>query len=109
MVQTLSCSGRKFGHATTRPLVAAMQQIADWLKKLGMAEYTEGFAENRIDLSVLRHLTDQDLKDIGVLLGDRRKMLAAITQLASSPFALRTRDANSSRCTSRPTPRSPGR
>jgi SAM domain (Sterile alpha motif) len=29
-------------------------------------------------VSVLRHLTDQDLKDIGVLLGHRRKMLAAI-------------------------------
>jgi class 3 adenylate cyclase len=55
-----------------------MQQIADWLKKLGMSEYAERFAENRIDVSVLRHLTDQDLKDIGVALGHRRKMLAAI-------------------------------
>jgi class 3 adenylate cyclase len=61
-----------------------MQQIADWLKKLGMAEYAQRFAENRIDLSALRHLTDQDLKDIGVLLGDRRKMLAAIAELANA-------------------------
>ena len=52
-----------------------MQQIADWLEKLGMSEYAERFAENRIDVSVLRDLTDQDLKDLGVLLGDRRKML----------------------------------
>src|ERR1700757_5265439 len=57
---------------------AAMQQIAHWLEKLGMSEYTERFAENRIDLSVLRDLTDQDLKDLGVVLGDRRKMLRAI-------------------------------
>ena len=55
-----------------------MQQIADWLEKLGMSEYAERFAENKIDVSVLRHLTDQDLKDIGVPLGHRRKMLAAI-------------------------------
>jgi hypothetical protein len=34
-----------------------MQQIADWLSKLGMSEYAERFAENRIDLSVLRDLT----------------------------------------------------
>jgi SAM domain (Sterile alpha motif) len=34
--------------------------------------------KNKIDLSVLPHLTDQDLKDIGVSLGHRRKMLAAI-------------------------------
>jgi hypothetical protein len=39
-----------------------MQQIADWLKKLGMGEYAQRFAENGIDISVLRHLTDKDLK-----------------------------------------------
>jgi class 3 adenylate cyclase len=59
-----------------------MQQIADWLEKLGMSEYAPRFAENGIDFSVLPHLTDQDLKDIGVLLGHRRKMLAAISGLA---------------------------
>ena len=58
-----------------------MQQIAAWLEKLGMSEYGECFAENKIDLSVLPHLTDQDLKDIGIPLGHRRKMLAAIAQL----------------------------
>ena len=57
-----------------------MQQIADWLKKLGMSEYAQCFAENGIDVSVLRYLTDQDLEKIGVLLGHRRKMLAAIAQ-----------------------------
>ena len=41
-----------------------MQQIADWLEKLGMSEYAQRFAENDIDFAVLRHLTDQDLKDI---------------------------------------------
>jgi class 3 adenylate cyclase len=59
----------------------AMQQIADWLKKLGMSEYAQRFAENRVDFSVLRDLTDQDLKDLGVVLGDRRKMLRAIASL----------------------------
>jgi hypothetical protein len=53
-----------------------MQAIADWLEKLGMSEYKERFAENRIDFSVLRDLTDQDLKDLGVVLGDRRKILS---------------------------------
>ena len=43
-----------------------MQQIADWLKQLGMSEHTQRFTENNIDVSVLRHLPDQDLKDIGV-------------------------------------------
>ena len=61
-----------------------MQQITDWLEKLGMSEYAARFAENGIDISVLRHLTDQDLKDIGVLLGHRRKMLAAISELTGA-------------------------
>jgi len=61
-----------------------MQQIADWLEKLGMSEYAQCFAENKIDVSVLRHLTDQDLKDIGAPLGHRRKMLAAIAELAGA-------------------------
>jgi class 3 adenylate cyclase/predicted ATPase len=62
-----------------------MQQIADWLEKLGMSEYAERFADNKIDVSVLRHLTDQDLKDIGVPLGHRRKMLAIIAELDGVP------------------------
>src|SRR6516225_6321215 len=57
-----------------------MTHIADWLERLGMSEYAGCFAENKIDVSVLRHLTDQDLKDIGVPLGHRRKMLAAIAE-----------------------------
>ena len=57
-----------------------MQDLARWLEALGMSEYTERFAENKIDVSVLRHLTDQDLKDLGVPLGHRRKMLAAIAE-----------------------------
>ena len=58
-----------------------MEEIADWLEKLGMSEYTQSFTEHRIDVSVLRYLTDQDLKDIGIPLGHRRKILAAIGEL----------------------------
>jgi SAM domain (Sterile alpha motif) len=62
-------------------------QIADWLNKLDLGHYAGCFAENDIDVSVLRHLTDEDLKDLGVSLGHRRKILAAITELASVPSA----------------------
>jgi class 3 adenylate cyclase/predicted ATPase len=60
-----------------------MQQVADWLKKLGMTEYTERFAENKIDISVLPDLTEQHLKDLGVALGHRLKMLRAIRELGA--------------------------
>ena len=67
--------------------MTAMQQIGDWLKKLGMSEYAPRFVENRIDFSVLPDLTDQDLEKLGVLLGDRRKMLRAIRDLGNSSVA----------------------
>ncbi|MCA6118121.1 AAA family ATPase [Bradyrhizobium sp. WSM 1738] len=58
-----------------------MQQIADWLEKLGLGQYALRFAENGIDLSVLPELTDQDFDRLGVLIGHRRKMLRAIAEL----------------------------
>ena len=58
-----------------------MKEIADWLEKLGMSEYAQRFAENDIDVSVLRDLTDQDLEKIGVSLGHRRKMLRRLRSL----------------------------
>src|SRR5690242_4891407 len=57
-----------------------MHDVAEWLKNIGLAQYSERFAENGIDISVLRHLTDQDLKDLDVRLGHRRKILAAIAE-----------------------------
>jgi hypothetical protein len=65
-----------------------MQQIADWLEKLGMSEYAPRFAENRIDFSVLPDLTDQHLKDLGIALGDRLKWFA---RSASLPMRFRPR------------------
>jgi len=62
-----------------------MREIADWLNQLGMSEYAQRFAENRIDFSVLPDLTDQHLKDLGIALGDRLKLLRAIRELGSVP------------------------
>src|SRR5712692_4278261 len=61
-----------------------MQPIAEWLASLGMSEYAKRFAENDIDASVLRDLTDQDLKDIGISLGHRRRLLRAIAELGGT-------------------------
>ena len=55
--------------------------MSEWLAKLGMSEYAQRFAENDIDASVLTHLTDQSLKELGVSLGHRLKILAAIKEL----------------------------
>jgi hypothetical protein len=84
-----------------------MQEISDWLKRIGLGQYAHCFAENDIDFSILRDLTDQDLEKIGVQsLGHRRKVLRAIAELkgvensapelpaaAAVPVALRPHDA----------------
>jgi class 3 adenylate cyclase/predicted ATPase len=58
-----------------------MRQIAEWLAKIGLERYAPVFIDNDIDVEVLRYLTDADLEKIGVSLGHRRKLLAAIAEL----------------------------
>ena len=71
-----------------------MQEIADWLKSLGMAEYAQRFAENDVDCTILGDLTDQDLKDLGVVsLGHRRKLLRAIAALGEPLAAVGAADS----------------
>jgi class 3 adenylate cyclase len=62
-----------------------MQQIADWLQRLGLGQYAKAFPENDINFAILPDLTDQDLKELGVAsLGHRRQLLRAITELKGS-------------------------
>src|SRR5262252_8314124 len=58
-----------------------MKGVAEWLASIGLSEYAQRFADNGIDLPVIRDLTEQDLKDLCVLLGHRRKILRAIAEL----------------------------
>src|SRR5262245_43897463 len=63
-----------------------MQQVSDWLEKLGLAQYAQRFAENDITFAILPDLTDQDLKELGVAsLGHRRQLLRAIVELGNAP------------------------
>ena len=52
---------------------------------LGLERYEAAFRENAIAADVLRDLTDQDLEKLGVLLGDRRRLLRAIAALDEAP------------------------
>ena len=53
-----------------------------------MSVYAERFVDSDIDASVLRDLTDQDLKELGVSLGHRRKMLRAIGEMSGAAAAI---------------------
>ena len=58
--------------------------VGGWLRNLSLDKYEAAFRENGIDEEVLRHVTAEDLREVGVAtVGDRRKLLAAIAELAA--------------------------
>ena len=71
-----------------------MQQIADWLEKLGMSEYTQRFAENRIDdgIAIARQCVYAQFAFLGRLLGSDWAVMGLLktwlTQLECDPNAL---------------------
>ena len=60
-----------------------MQGVEAWLSSIGLGEYAQRFVENGVDLSTLPDLTEDDLKELGVLLGHRRKLFRAIRTLGT--------------------------
>ena len=55
-----------------------------WLEDHGLGQYAEAFASNDVDAEVLRTLTADELKELGVAsLGHRKKLLAAIAGLGA--------------------------
>lgn len=61
-----------------------MSDISSWLQGLGLERYCEVFASNDIDVTIVPELTEQDLEELGLSLGHRRKFLAAASQLRQS-------------------------
>jgi hypothetical protein len=52
--------------------------IAAWLRGLGLDQYLPAFRANDIDGEVLRRLTAEDLRELGVAsIGHRRRLLDA--------------------------------
>src|SRR4051794_25809890 len=54
-----------------------MTDVERWLEELGLGKYATAFADAEIDLAAIPHLTDDDLKELRLPLGPRRKILAA--------------------------------
>ncbi len=59
-----------------------LASLADWLDRAGLSRFDATFREHGIDLDVVRSLTDGDLKELGLTLGDRKRVLAAIATAA---------------------------
>ena len=59
----------------------AAMDVGGWLRNLGLDKYETAFREHAIDMDVLAELTDGELAQIGVPLGDRKRLLKAIASL----------------------------
>lgn len=59
-----------------------MLDLTRWLEELGLGKYAATFAEHEIDVEILGQLSEKDLKDIGIPLGPRKKLLQAIAARA---------------------------
>src|SRR6202040_3035052 len=60
--------------------------MAEWLRGLGLEQYAPAFRDNDIDGEVLRRLTAEDLRELGVAsIGHRRRLVDAIAALGTHP------------------------
>jgi len=58
--------------------------VRRWLTAIGLGSLSDVFAENDIDLEVVPELTEEDLVQLGLTLGQRRRLLRAAQSLASA-------------------------
>jgi hypothetical protein len=73
-------------HFCLKPIKDATMDVEGCPRNLGLGQYELAFRENEIDDEALPKLTAEDLKQLGVtIVGDRRKLLAAIGDLSGSP------------------------
>ncbi len=61
--------------------MAERGDIRQWLDLLELGRYAQAFEANDVDLRAVAYLSDDDLKELGVSLGHRRVILAAIAKL----------------------------
>jgi len=64
-----------------------MHGVRHWLQARGLGQYADAFEREQLDLDALPHLTEENLKDLGLPLGHRIKLLAAIRALPETEAA----------------------
>lgn len=66
-----------------------MSDLRDWLRGQNLEQYADAFEANDIDLDILADLDDHDLEQLGLSLGNRRRLLKAIAapNIAATPIS----------------------
>ena len=61
-----------------------MTDVESWLEQIGLGKYAGVFAENDVDFEALSELNDEELKELGVSLGHRKKLQRELGQLSTA-------------------------
>ena len=66
-----------------------MSDLRDWLRGQNLEQYADTFEANDIDFDILPDLDDHDLEQLGLSLGNRRRLLKAIAarNTAAAPIS----------------------
>ena len=64
-----------------------MSELDTWLERLGLSKYHAAFTENEVEFSDLPDLTEDDLKELGLPVGPRRRLLKAAERLGVEPLS----------------------
>ncbi len=67
--------------------MSAPTTIEEWLARFDLSRFAATFRDNGIDLDVVTRLSDDDLKELGLTIGDRKRVLAAIASSTTAPSA----------------------
>ena len=62
-------------------------ELKRWLEGIGLGHYTDLFAQHRLDLDVIGDLTESDLVELGLPLGDRKRLQRAMAALFQAETA----------------------
>jgi class 3 adenylate cyclase/tetratricopeptide (TPR) repeat protein len=73
-----------------------MSDLRDWLRGNKLEQYADAFESNDIDLDILAELSDSDLEQLGLSLGNRRRLLKAIADRVAGVAQPKPSDPESS-------------
>ena len=59
--------------------------MEEWLRSIELGHYIDSFRAERIEYAQLRDLTEEDLKELGLTIGERRRFRRAILELQPDP------------------------
>ncbi|MDH3666388.1 MAG: AAA family ATPase [Paracoccaceae bacterium] len=70
-----------------------MPNLEDWLQSIGCGDYIDAFRDADVSFDLVRELNSEDLRELGLSLGDRKRFLRAVAELTAGDGAAAVQNA----------------